>query len=236
MRRERKCRAGDPKVAVGYIRASTSEQTLTPVAQRSAMAGWAEREGVELVAVFEDLGVCGATEIDRRPGLLAALAEVSERGAGVLLVAKRDRLGRDVLVTCMVERLAERKGARVVSADNVGNGTGPEAAMMRGIVDVFAQYERALIRARTRGALAVKKARGERVGSIPYGLCLAADGVHLEADEGEQEIVTVAKGLRGEGLTLRAIGNELAAKGMLPRSGAVKWNPRTVKAMCEVAA
>lgn len=221
-----------PKRAIGYVRASTEEQTLTPTAQRDAMQRWCTAEGVELVAVHEDLGVSGATEIDRRPGLMSALADLDDRGAGFLLVAKRDRIGRDVLVSAMVERLVERKGAQVAAADGVGNGDSPEAAMMRGIVDVFAQYERALIRARTRAALAVKRSRGERTGGIPYGQRLAADGVHLEPDAGEQELIGAARRLRSTGISLRAVGRRLEGRGMLPRSGG-HWHPQSVKAVLQ---
>jgi len=227
-------KSGDPKVAVGYIRASKEEQQLTPEAQRSAMQSWCDREALDLVAVFED-HLCGATEIDKRPGLLDALAALGEHGAGVFVVAKRDRIGRDVLVSAMVERLVEKKGAHVAAADGVGNGDTPESAMMRGIVDVFAQYERALIRARTRAALAVKKARGERIGSVPYGWKLAADKRHLEPDAGEQEIIKAARELQEEGLTLRAVGKELAARGMFPRSGSSTWNPKTVRSVLSAA-
>ena len=71
-------------------------------------------------------------------------------------------LARDVVVSGMVDRLVERVGGKVLSAD--GNGDGPEHALRRNIVAAFAEYERALIRARTRAALAVKRARSERVG------------------------------------------------------------------------
>ena len=185
-------KSGDPKVAVGYIRASKGEQRLTPDAQREAMRIWCDREGVELVAVFEDLGVCGATEIDKRVGLLGALEALGEHGAGVLVVAKRDRIGRDVFVCAMVERLAARAGAVVACASGAGNGEGPEALLMRRLLDAFAEFERALIRTRTREALAVKRRRGERIGSVPYGWRLASDGVHLVADEDEQRIIRLA--------------------------------------------
>jgi len=46
-----------------------------------------------------------------------------------------------------------------------------------------------VIRARTRAALAVKKTRGERVGAVPFGYRLAADGVHVDKDEGEQATI-----------------------------------------------
>src|SRR3972149_6369399 len=83
-------RPADASLAVGYIRASTEEQHLGPDAQRAALDTWARAHGVRLVAVHVDAGVSGATPIDKRPGLLAALDALRESGAGLLVVAKRD--------------------------------------------------------------------------------------------------------------------------------------------------
>jgi hypothetical protein len=52
---------------------------------------------------------------------------------------------------------------------------------MRRLIDSFAEYERLIIGARTKSAPAAKRARGERVGALPFGYRLAADGVQLEA-------------------------------------------------------
>ena len=153
----------------------------------------------------------------KRPGLLAAIDGVREHGAGVLVVAKRDRLARDVLVAAMVDRLVARQGASIVAADGTGNGDGPEAALMRTLIEAFAQYERAVIGARTRAALAVKKARGERGGGIPYGY-RGEGGVLVEEPE-EQAVITRARELRAEGLSLRAVGRALTEEGQAPRSG-----------------
>ena len=139
----------DPTKAIGYARASTSRQDLSPGAQRAAVEAWAAARGVTVVAWFEDLGISGGAELDKRPGLLGAIDALRTHGAGALVVARRDRLARDVLVNAMVERLCERVGARVQSADGAGNGAGPEAALMRNIVAAFSAYERMLIRART---------------------------------------------------------------------------------------
>src|SRR5690349_20875443 len=102
MARTRRTRSDQSRV-VGYIRVSTSEQALGSEAQVAALHSWCSSRGVELIAVCSDLGVSGATAIDKRPGLLAAMDALSEHGAGVLLVAKRDRLARDVIVAAMVE-------------------------------------------------------------------------------------------------------------------------------------
>ena len=224
-----------PRRVVGYLRVSTDDQALGPVAQREALARWCAANGAELVAVFADLGVSGGAPLDRRPELLAALDALEAHGAGVLLVAKRDRLARDPVVAAMIEAAAERVGARVASAAGEGEGADPTAILMRRIVDAFAEYERLMIRARTRAALGVKKARGERVGSVPYGFRLAADGVHLEADPAEARAVELVRSLRAEGLSLRAIGERLAAAGCVPRGGGA-WNPNTVRRIAAAVA
>jgi len=74
-----------------------------------------------------------------------------------------------------------------------------------------------------------KAARQEYTGGqVPYGWTLDADGVHLVANEAEQAIIAAAKTLREQGLSLRKVGEELAAEGMLPRSGG-EWHAKTVR-------
>jgi site-specific DNA recombinase len=215
----KRSRPGSPALAVAYLRASKEEQKLSPEAQRSSIEAWAAREGVHVAAWFTDQGVSSVTPVEGRPALLAALAALREHGAGVLVVAKRDRIARDVVIGATIGRATQAAGAALVSAMGEGNGDSPSDAMMRGVVDVFAQYERDMIRARTRAALAAKSAKGERVGAVPYGYALAVDGVRLEADPAEQGVRTVVRELRAAGLSQRSIAGELARRGLLSRSG-----------------
>jgi DNA invertase Pin-like site-specific DNA recombinase len=166
-----------------------------------------------------DRGVSGGADIGERPALVAALGELRAAGAGVLLVAKRDRLARDVYVAGAIERAVEQSGARVACADGTANGDTPADAFMRSILDAAAAYERALIRARTKAALATKRAKGERAGAVPYGYRLAADGVRLEDDPAEQAVLAAVRDLRDAGLSHREIVRELAALGLASRSG-----------------
>jgi DNA invertase Pin-like site-specific DNA recombinase len=212
-------RTANPLLAVAYIRVSKDDQKLGPEAQRSAVEAWAARESVQVAAWHVDQGVCSVTPIEGRPGLVAALASLREHGAAALVVAKRDRIARDPLLTGSIEREASRLGARVVSAAGEGNGDTPADGFMRTVIDGAAAYERALIRARTKAALAAKSAKGERVGAVPYGFTLAADGVRLEADPAEQGVLAVVRELRAAGLSQRAVAGELAARGLLSRSG-----------------
>jgi DNA invertase Pin-like site-specific DNA recombinase len=211
-------------IAVAYIRVSTDDQTLGPEAQRAAIEVWAAREDVQVVAWHVDAGVSGAARIDSRPALLAALDDLA-RGS-TLVVAKRDRLARDVVIAATIERAAERVGATVVSADGVGVGDGPEAELLRRIVDAVAVYERGFIRGRTKAALAAKKRRGERTGSVPYGKQLSDDGVRLVDDDDEHAVIARIVDMTAEGRSHRAIAAQLNRDGVAARGA--RWHPTTV--------
>lgn len=218
--------AKDAKRAIGYLRVSTAEQALGPEAQRAAILEWARRSGAEIVGWREDRGISGAAPIDERPGLLSALADLEELEAGVLVIAKRDRLARDVMAAAMIERLAAKAGARIISAAGEGTeGEDPASQLMRSMIDAFAQYERAMIAARTKAALAQKKARGERTGSVPLGRRADESG-RLEADDQEGAAIECMRALRAEGLSLREIAEELATRGHRPRGG--RWHATTI--------
>lgn len=207
--------------AVGYLRVSTegqAESGLGLEAQQTAIETAAARLGLSLVQTFTDAGLSGGLALEHRPALLAALDAIS--AGDVLLVAKRDRLGRDVLNVAMLARLVERKGARIVSA--AGEGTEddtPTGKLMRQIIDAFAEYERALIRTRTRAAMAAARKRGQRIGRVPFGMALAPDGRHLVVSLEEQGILEEIRRLRSRGYALVAIADALNARGLRNRQG-----------------
>lgn len=220
---QRRQRTTDATLAVGYVRASTDDQALGPDAQRAALQAYCDRAGLTLAVVHEDLGISGATPLDRRPGMVAALASLTTLRAGVLLVAKRDRLARDVMSAMLIDAAAGKAGARVVSCAGEGTDSDdPTALLLRRMLDAFAEYERLQIKARTRAALAVKKARGERTGGIPYGKRLAEDGRTLVDDPDELLVRELIGTLRAEGLTLRAIVDRLNQEA-IPCRGA-RWH------------
>ena len=152
---------------IGYIRVSTEEQSLSVEAQRQALQHWCQVHQAPLRAVYADIGVSGGTPLEKRPGLLQALQALTRDS--LLLVVRRDRLARDSLTAALAERFAQHAGAHIVTVSGEGNGDGPEAQLMRTILDAFAQYEKALIVLRTKAGLARKRDQGERIGMLPYG-------------------------------------------------------------------
>jgi site-specific DNA recombinase len=216
---------------VAYLRVSTDEQSQSGAglkAQTDACQACADRAGVPLIGPFADEGVSGASGLDKRPALIEALG-LLEPG-DVLLVAKRDRLGRDPIAVAMIEAAVERKGSRVVSAAGEGtDGDDPTSILMRRMVDAFAEYERLVIKARTRAALQAKRRRGERTGGVPFGHDLAEDGVALVENAAELEALETIRRLRAAGLSLRAIAAELDRLGIPPKQGGPAWKHTAVQ-------
>jgi len=211
---------GSPSKAVAYIRVSTARQDLSLDAQRDAIERWATSTHVEVVAWHVDHGVRSTTPIEERPALCAALADLRAHEAGVLVVLRRDRIARDVVIAATIDKCAVEYGAVVRSTTGEGDGGGPTDVLVRTMIDAIAQYERALICARTRVALEVKRVRGERIsGQPPYGWRVGADGVRLEVDEYEQATIARAREIRASGATLTRTIERLAREGRTARSG-----------------
>src|SRR5262249_58194520 len=87
-----------------YLRVSTDEQAESGLgleAQLAACRAVADRLAAPIAAIHRD-ELTGATPLDRRPGLMHAIAPLGTRD--VLLAAKRDRLARrDALLTAMID-------------------------------------------------------------------------------------------------------------------------------------
>src|SRR5690606_23634772 len=123
-----------------------------------------------------------------------------------LVVAKLDRVARDTFIAATIERVLAKSKASLASADGVGNGANPADAFLRTILHGVAEYERSLIRARTKAALQVKKNRGMLTGTAPFGFRATADGA-LEPDPTEQRAVQTARALHAQGYGYRKIAS-----------------------------
>jgi hypothetical protein len=77
------------------------------------------------------------------------------------------------------------------------------------------------------------KRQGRVVGQVPHGF--SRNGERLVPNEVEQRVVELAQGLRAKGLTLRAISDELAARGAFNRAGR-QFHPESVRSMLAAAA
>ena len=84
--------------------------------------------------------------------------------------------------------------------------------------------------------MAYKRGQGERIGTVPYGFDLAADGVSLVPNDGEQRVLTIVAELRENGYSMRAIAEQLEKRGFKTKAGKSKWTHSTVQRILERAA
>lgn len=215
--------AGSARSAVAYIRVA---EAVAEDAQQRAIEAWAMREHVEVSSWHVDVGIDGATPIAERPALMAAFRAVRVLGARRLVAANATTFGHEELVCWLIERAALVEGAAICTADGsrtktrVDAAETHDAAYSRGAVELARAYQRVTTRARVRAVLAEKKARGERVGNVPFGFRVAADGIHMEPDAGEQGVIGTVRRLSAEGLSQRAIVARLASSRVVGRTGA----------------
>ena len=174
-----------------------------------------------------DAGISGS-RADNRPGLQEALTKCKKGTA--LVVYSLSRLARSTRDTLTIADTLAASGADLVSLSEKIDTTSASGKMVFRLLAVLSGFEKDQISERTRFALAHKKAKGERTGSVPYGKRLADDGVHLVPEPKEQKALKLVQRLRRKGGTYRAIAAVLGANGYRPRGGKV-WHPQTIKNM-----
>lgn len=139
---------------IGYARVSTEDQTLALQHDALAAAG--------CDAVHDDR-LSGAAS--HHPGLIAALAAC--QSGDVLHVWKLDRLGRSMAeLVGIVENLKARGvGLKVLTGEGAAiDTTRPEGRLIFGVFAAFSEFERELIRERTRAGMKAARRRGKHVG------------------------------------------------------------------------
>lgn len=204
--------------AIGYTRVSTDKQVdggVSLEAQAEKIRAMAVVQGAELVEMVVD-GGASAKSLDR-PGLDRVLQMIDRREIDVLIVAKLDRLTRSVKdLAELLERMNKRGVALVSVAESLDTGSAAGRLVLN-IMTAVSQWEREAIGERTRDAMQHKKAKGEVVGTVPFGFRRSADGVRLEPNPVEVAIVEQIRHLREQGMTLQAIADTLNSKGIATR-------------------
>jgi len=117
------------------------------------------------MGVFADRNISGG--VLKRPGLDKAIASLGK--GDILVVDSHDRLARDLLIGLTIQHRVATAGATIAYADGTPPASTPEGELVGNILSAFAQYQRQLIRRRTKIGLARKKQNGEYLGRAPLG-------------------------------------------------------------------
>ena len=190
-----------------YIRVSTEQQAdhgNSLEAQRAKLEAYASLYGLETVAIEVDAGLsAGSLE---REGLQRALAHLDAGTANVLLVAKLDRLTRDVRDLCELTDTYFYDGSKhLISVSENINTTSAAGRLVLNLLTVVSQWEREMAAERTETVMKHMRDSGKYCGGHPpFGFMLDEDGNLLECLP-EQLVIKRAGELRAAGHTLRAI-------------------------------
>lgn len=143
-----------------YTRVSQDSQTTEN--QRRELLAVAERNGWEIVAEFTDHGISGTKGRDKRPGYDALMKAIARREIDMVACWAVDRLGRSLqnLVTFLTEINA--KGVDLYLHQQALDTSTPSGRAMFGMLSVFADFERELIRSRIMSGLSRSTKRSGR--------------------------------------------------------------------------
>ena len=210
---------------VTYLRVSTDRQGRSGLgleAQRAAVVDYVASKG-EIAAEYVEIE---SGKKNDRPQLASALAEAKRIGA-VLLIAKLDRLARNV---AFIANLLEA-GVEIAAADM------PEAnRFLLHVMAAVAEHEAQAISDRTRVALAAAKARGVALGWAMPGRAgeqrnAARKGAERNAHKADQyarNVLPVIRQIGARGASLRQIADELNMRGIKTARGGL-WYAATVR-------
>ena len=221
----------DAKPVVTYYRVSTERQGRSGLgleAQCERCSSYAAQNGLEIVSSFTEVETGkGSDALERRPQLAAALAAAKRLKCSVL-VAKLDRLSRDVhfIAGLMVQRVP-------FLVAELGADVDP---FMLHIYAALAEKERRMISERTRAALQARKKQGALLGNRTNLAEAQAKGSARVAEDAlrfAENVLPIIERIRASGVTsLRGIAAVLDARGIrTARRG--KWKAMQVGAILE---
>ena len=122
-----------------YARYSSDKQTENSIlGQVRECKVFAEKEGIEVINIYKDEAISGRTAI-KRPAFLKMISDAEKHMFDCIIVWKGDRFSRSRADAAKYKSELKKLGIRVLSATEA-NVTGPEAVLMDGINEAFAEY------------------------------------------------------------------------------------------------
>jgi putative DNA-invertase from lambdoid prophage Rac len=161
---------GHPLRAALYARVSTHDQQTLPLQIRT-MREYAAKRNWTIITQVKEIG-SGASEREMRATLIAA---ARKREIDVVLVWRLDRWGRSVADLVSTLQELQHLGVGFVSLTEALDLTTPAGRAMAGLLSVFAEFERDILRERVRAGLDHARRQGKRLGRPPSVVHQAAE-------------------------------------------------------------
>jgi site-specific DNA recombinase len=210
------------KNVVAYCRVSTDgqvgEDKFGIDAQKEQIMEFCAKNDMQISGWYVDEGVSGAKEDRPEFDKLIYGNDTQNPPVEAVVVAKSDRVARDINIYFYYKHELLKKGMDLISVAEDFGQMGVLSAALEALVLCMAQMERDNITKRTSGGRAVKAARGGYSGGRPpYGYRTV--GGNLEIVESEAKAVKLIFHLKKDGATYQQMCDALNEAGMVNKSG-----------------
>jgi DNA invertase Pin-like site-specific DNA recombinase len=225
--------------AVGYMRTSSAtnvgEGKDSEPRQRAAISAYAEKAGYVIAEDdwYYDAAVRGADSLDAREGFIAMLARIEANGVRTIIVETANRFARDLMVQEIGFKMLRKAGIALIAADSPSTflDDGPTSTMLRQILGVVAEFEKASMVAKLKGARDRKRmVTGKKVSGRKNYAEMRPAVVERARWFAVQAHPERTKAMPHRALSLREISAALANEGHLTPSGR-PYAPMAVRSM-----
>ncbi len=211
----------------GYLRVSGKGQVEGDgfPRQRVSIEAYCAANGLEIVQWFEEKAITGKTEWEDRPAWMEMMLALN--GVQTVVIESLNRLARDLMVQeHVIDDLRKRQVKLISVAEPDLCTDDPSRKLLRQIMGAIAEYDRAMIVLKLRGARCRKR--------NSEGKC---EGPKLYGDKpGEDQVLHRMQSMRQSGSTFSVIAETLNDQGLKTRKS-LRWSPGTVcKILGRVAA
>jgi len=202
--------------AVAYLRVSTDGQAQEDrfglQVQREDIEKYAKQNNINIIKYYIESGVSGS-KLDR-PELNELLKDSDNKNFKAVIVAKLDRVARDLMAQLFIEKELLKNEVEIISVAEPMRATDPTGQLFRHIIGAFAQFERARINERMTSGRRQKAKKGKYSGGRPaLGYIADKNSKSLVIDNNKADIIRLAIDLRAKKLSYEAIASKLNSLG-----------------------
>lgn len=188
------------KITAVYLRVSTETQTHD--SQEQSCMQWCEAHGMEPV-LYKDTASGASTS---RKSLDALMADVRADKVACIVCYKLDRLGRSLMhLAQMAGELEKRKVALICTSQGIDTREeNPAGRLQMHVLMAVAEFERSLIRERTKAGMKAARERGSQIGRKP-----GFKTVHVPVKEFHASGMSMRAWAKAKGLALSTVRREI---------------------------
>lgn len=209
------------KTCFCYHRYSTDRQQdgYSLDIQRNITIKLAKKYNLNIIDIYEDKGISGAT-IDKRPSMLSMLDDLKEIKPDYILCADQDRIARGNDFWYIKSLMAKTNTSFITEKEGIIDFSDITKDALSDMIGVFSKMERQMIVRRTKRAIEERASKGKMIGNLTNILGYNWKNGNIEINRDEAKIIKEIYSMYLEGNGFKKISQALNGKGVRGKRGA----------------